>query len=79
MLTGDKLETAENISHSCKLITGDMHVMRCFGKTHQVTEQKLKLCKEEFDECKRERRKKAFIVEGEALSTNRTRSILINF
>ena len=28
MLTGDKLETAENIAKSCKLIQGDMTVMR---------------------------------------------------
>lgn len=28
MLTGDKLETAENIGHSCKLLTRDMQVTR---------------------------------------------------
>ena len=28
MLTGDKLETAENIGKSCGLIKGDMTVMR---------------------------------------------------
>lgn len=28
MLTGDKLETAENIGHSCKLIQNDMVVWR---------------------------------------------------
>jgi phospholipid-transporting ATPase len=29
MLTGDKLETAENIGHSCKLLTNEMKVTRC--------------------------------------------------
>ena len=28
MLTGDKLETAENIGHSCKLLKKDMIVKR---------------------------------------------------
>jgi len=28
MLTGDKLETAENIGHSCKLLKNDMTVWR---------------------------------------------------
>lgn len=28
MLTGDKLETAENIGHSCKLLTKDMEVWK---------------------------------------------------
>ena len=28
MLTGDKLETAENIGHSCKLLTKDMVVWK---------------------------------------------------
>jgi magnesium-transporting ATPase (P-type) len=29
MLTGDKLETAENIGYSCKLLNNDMDVIRC--------------------------------------------------
>ena len=28
MLTGDKLETAENIGHSCKLIQSDMTIWK---------------------------------------------------
>ena len=67
MLTGDKLETAENIAHSCRLITGEMHVMRCFGKTSEEVFSKLRSNKEEFTLCMNEKRKKAFIVEGEAL------------
>ena len=67
MLTGDKLETAENIAHSCRLITGEMHVMRTFGKTPEDVFAKLRSNKEEFNLCVSENRKKAFIVEGEAL------------
>lgn len=29
MLTGDKLETAENIGYSCKLLNNNMEVIRC--------------------------------------------------
>jgi len=29
MLTGDKLETAENIGFSCKLLTPEMHITKC--------------------------------------------------
>ncbi len=29
MLTGDKLETAENIGYSCKLLTKEMHIIKC--------------------------------------------------
>ena len=29
MLTGDKLETAENIGYSCKLLKKEMHMIKC--------------------------------------------------
>ena len=29
MLTGDKLETAENIGYSCRLLTNNMDVIKC--------------------------------------------------
>jgi magnesium-transporting ATPase (P-type) len=29
MLTGDKLETAENIGYSCNLLTKNMEVIKC--------------------------------------------------
>jgi magnesium-transporting ATPase (P-type) len=29
MLTGDKLETAENIGYSCNLLNRDMHIIKC--------------------------------------------------
>jgi magnesium-transporting ATPase (P-type) len=33
MLTGDKLETAENIGYSCKLLKNDMAVWKISTKT----------------------------------------------
>ena len=68
MLTGDKLETAENIAYSCRLIRGDMHVMRCYGKSTEEVSAKLSENREAHELCLKEGRKKAFIVEGEALS-----------
>ena len=41
MLTGDKLETAENIARSCKLIQGDMSVFRMSEKTDEAASSKL--------------------------------------
>ena len=29
MLTGDKLETAENIGYSCRLLNNNMEVIKC--------------------------------------------------
>jgi len=67
MLTGDKLETAENIAQSCRLITGEMNVMRISAKSPESIRKKLKQNKEIFDLCIKEERKRALIVEGEAL------------
>lgn len=35
MLTGDKLETAENIAKSCKLLQDDFTIMRLSDKTKE--------------------------------------------
>jgi magnesium-transporting ATPase (P-type) len=41
MLTGDKLETAENIGESCKLIKKEMHIYRL-----STEEQVINFCTE---------------------------------
>lgn len=41
MLTGDKLETAENIARSCRLITEDMTVMRFQEKDSSTVLKKI--------------------------------------
>ena len=52
MLTGDKLETAENIGYSCKLLNKDMDIIKCSTlddvkrefneKTALINERKIK-------------------------------------
>ncbi len=68
MLTGDKLETAENIAKSCKLIQGDMNILRMSAKTKEDVEKKLDENQEVYDLCIKEGRKKSFLVEGESLA-----------
>lgn len=68
MLTGDKLETAENIAKSCRLIQGDMTVMRLSESTSEKVSLKLRDNKDTFDLCVKERRKKSFLVEGDSLA-----------
>jgi magnesium-transporting ATPase (P-type) len=51
MLTGDKLETAENIGHSCRLLTKNMEVIKCSNlddikrnfNAHKARENELKM------------------------------------
>lgn len=53
MLTGDKLETAENIGYSCKLLNKNMEVIRCStladvkiefnAKTAVINEKKIRM------------------------------------
>jgi phospholipid-transporting ATPase len=68
MLTGDKLETAENIAISCKLIQGDMTVMRLAETNKESVVNKIKDNKETFELCMNEKRKKCLLVEGGSLA-----------
>ncbi|CAD8148969.1 unnamed protein product [Paramecium pentaurelia] len=67
MLTGDKLETAENIAKSCRLIQNDFMVMK-YSETDlnklrvQLSENKLT-----YQACIKEKKKKSILVEGESL------------
>lgn len=59
MLTGDKLETAENIARSCRLITGDMTVMRFQEKDRDSLLKKIIETKDNtYKLCMKENRKK---------------------
>jgi phospholipid-transporting ATPase len=51
MLTGDKLETAENIAWSCRLIEKDMTILRMAEANVADIKGKLESCKLNFDEC----------------------------
>ena len=64
MLTGDKLETAENIGRSCNLILPNFEVFRITEKIHEEVEQKLKEVKAKSDEFFEKQVPKALLVEG---------------
>ncbi|CAD8048326.1 unnamed protein product [Paramecium sonneborni] len=67
MLTGDKLETAENIAKSCRLIQSDFMIMK-YSETDlnklrvQLSENKIT-----YQGCIKEKKKKSILVEGESL------------
>ena len=45
MLTGDKLETAENIGYSCRLLTKQMEILKCshpYDVYHNFSDAKVK-------------------------------------
>ncbi|CAD8112753.1 unnamed protein product [Paramecium primaurelia] len=67
MLTGDKLETAENIAKSCRLIQGDFTVMRLSVPTVDECKKKLGDIQDTYDLCIKENRKKSIVVEGSSL------------
>lgn len=68
MLTGDKLETAENIAKSCKLIQGDMTVMRFSEGDVNSLRDKLLESREVYNLCVKEKRKKVHIKQDFAIS-----------
>lgn len=66
MLTGDKLETAENIGYSCKLIQGDFEKMY-ISETDDL-EQKYKEHSESIKRFKAQGKRICLLVEGKAIS-----------
>lgn len=69
MLTGDKMETAENIAKSCNLIQHDFSVLRyeCKDKDPQVIHQQLELLIENAQK-ESEERKVSLLIEGPDLT-----------
>lgn len=68
MLTGDKLETAENIGRSCKLLTPDMSIMRLCQTSLTELAQYMDECLDIFKLAIVNDKKIAFLIEGETLS-----------
>lgn len=68
MLTGDKLETAENIGYSCKLIQEDFKKYVIFegddlnARTSELITQ--------IEQCAKTKTNKCLLVEGKAISNN---------
>lgn len=67
MLTGDKLETAENIGRSCNLIQPGFEVMHIAQKEKDKVEIAIREAKWKFLECKQTGKPKAILIEGESL------------
>ncbi len=69
MLTGDKLETAENIAKSCNLIQAGFEVMHIAQKEKNLVEIAIREAKGRFLDCLEKGKQKALLIEGESLST----------
>jgi magnesium-transporting ATPase (P-type) len=67
MLTGDKLETAENIAKSCNLIQPGFQVLQISEKTTKQVRDTLLHHRKAYDLFVERKIKKALIVEGESL------------
>ena len=69
MLTGDKLETAENIGISCKLIQSNFSVSRCSTSNHDEIDEFLKKVEKDVKKKKKDEKKMlGIVVEGSALT-----------
>ena len=67
MLTGDKLETAENIGYSCRLIQQDFQKMYIM-ETDDLNTRYQQL-KGEIDQMIAKGKRKCLLVEGKAISS----------
>lgn len=69
MLTGDKLETAENIAKSCKLILNDFECLTLCSKDEKIIRKELMdVLWRRFKNCKENKIRKCFLVEGDSLT-----------
>lgn len=68
MLTGDKLETAENIGRSCNLIQPSFEVMYIAETTKERVEIALKDAKKQFVACVEQGKSRALLIDGASLS-----------
>ena len=72
MLTGDKLETAENIGYSCRLIQS--HFKTMFIKADDGLRERYSDCLRMIEECKEKGQPKTLLIEGNALSKKTQRT-----
>ena len=68
MLTGDKLETAENIGRSCNLIQPGFEVIHIAQKEKDKVELAICEAKGRYLHCLEIGKPKALLIEGESLS-----------
>lgn len=69
MLTGDKLETAENIGRSCNLIQDSFAIMKLHQKENENLTEKMAELVEITKNYVKIKKSKAFLVEGDILSS----------
>lgn len=67
MLTGDKLETAENIGRSCNLIQPHFEVMFIAEKSKEEVETAIRIAKGKFLDCVEQGKPRALLIEGDSL------------
>lgn len=67
MLTGDKLETAENIARSCNLVEPDMKVHYIQDNTAEDVEKTLNKCCADNKNYIKNKDRKCIIIEGNSL------------
>lgn len=68
MLTGDKLETAENIAKSCKLILEDFELLVMSDKNEKVIRKEMTdVLWKRFKKLKERNIRKCFLIEGDCL------------
>lgn len=68
MLTGDKLETAENIAKSCRLILEDFELLVMKDKNPNVVRKEMTdVLWRRFKKLKESKIRKCFLVEGDCL------------
>lgn len=72
MLTGDKLETAENIGYSCSLIQSDFEKLYIF-ETDDL-EEKYKEHSQKIKMLKQQNKRVCLLVEGKAISNFQSQS-----
>lgn len=68
MLTGDKLETAENIAFSCRLITESMNKYYIRDKSIQELSKNLDSITKSYYAPENQEKSKSIIVEGATLA-----------
>ncbi|EGR31812.1 phospholipid-translocating p-type flippase family protein, putative [Ichthyophthirius multifiliis] len=69
MLTGDKLETAENIAKSCKLILNDFEIFTLNTSDEQIIKRELnQVIDKRFKYCVENKIRKCFLIEGSSLA-----------
>ena len=74
MLTGDKLETAENIGRSCNLIQDSFAVMKINHKEKEGLAEKMQETVEITRNYLKISKPKAFLIEGDMLGYSSTSS-----